>query len=126
MKKFEAVPFKSGSKGLDYLVSKIQRLPKDIVAASRSGAIPKSDEIMDRAITGMERIQNLSPDSPGAASIPAAQSIGWSVIEWLQQWSMEAQAQPLQPGMFSIDAVAGGSIGTPEASVWLSDKGEDY
>ena len=121
MKKFEAVPFKSGSKGLDKLVTQLQGLPKRIAADSRSGAIPKSDEIMDRALAGMERIQKLSPDSPGAASIPAAQAIGWSVVEWLQQWAMEAQVQPVQPGMLSIDAIAGGKVGTPDKIAWLSD-----
>ena len=110
MKKFESAPFKSGSRGLDQMVKSLQSKPKKVVADDRSGVIPRIDAITESTLDLIERIGQLSPQSPGAKSIPEAVTIGWSVVEWLQEWSSKSQSQATdRPGTLSIEALAEGA-----------------
>jgi hypothetical protein len=84
---YQKVPFSSGSKGLDSLVTNLQNIPANrVVAASNSvGGLVNYDHVLNQALNVITRISNLSPNSPGGASIPSALAIGWDVYGWVQQ-----------------------------------------
>ena len=86
-KAYKKVPFSSGSKGLDGLVKNLQGIPGNrVVAASRQvGGLVNYDHVLNQTLKVITRISNLSPQSPGGASLPQALKIGWDVYEWVQQ-----------------------------------------
>jgi len=86
MERYEKVPFNSGSKGLDKMVSTLQGIPANrVVAPSRNqGGMVNYDNALGYVLTLITRIGKLSPSSPGAAHIPMAVGIGWDVYQWVQ------------------------------------------
>jgi len=111
------------------MVKSLQSKPKKVVADDRSGVIPRIDAITESTLDLIERIGQLSPQSPGAKSIPEAVTIGWSVVEWLQEWSSKSQSQATdRPGTLSIEALAEGASDTfsqrfPDKSIGRNQSG---
>lgn len=101
-----------GSKGLDSLVAKLLVIPPTVMKGAVMGHSQDVDIKLDSAVDLVARIQKISPDSPGGASIPAAISIGWDVVGWLQDFSSRAQfaacgtGRARKGGTVSLDALA--------------------
>ena len=102
----------SGSKGLDGFVAKLQAIPATVLKGASMGISQDVDLKLDSAVDLVARIQKLSPDSPGGASIPAAIGIGWDVVGWLQGFSSSTQfaacgtGRARKGGTVSLDALA--------------------
>ncbi len=106
MAMYKAVQFSSGSRGLDQLVSQVQAVPKNRVgAAAKIGTAPLMDTALNQVLSIVGRIQALSPDSPGAASIPRALEIAWAVYAWLQAVESGNSTQVPQAGTVPIDTI---------------------
>ena len=88
MKKYKVVAFKSGSTGLDRLVSVCQRLPKDAITTRVTlGGAPAAGTA-DRCLDIIERVSNIADDSPGGQYKDEALMVLYGVYQWLQEWAM--------------------------------------
>lgn len=84
--KYKKKKFESGSRGLDNLVERLQKIPGHRVGMRmRMTNDPGTAEAMDTALKLIERISNLSPDSPGGEHIDEAIKIGYAVYAHLQE-----------------------------------------
>ena len=91
MKPYKIAEFASGSKGLDSLVSKVQKMPKNSITNPMTlGGAPFAN-VADRCIEAIARITTLSDHSPGGEFKPQALEICWEVYRWIQGWSSENQ-----------------------------------
>ena len=88
MRAYKIVPFNCGSKGLNALVAKVQRMPgHSITAKMASGGAPQA-AVADRCLVAIARVMKVSPNSPGGAYKPQALKIVWGVYAWIQGWKM--------------------------------------
>jgi hypothetical protein len=91
LKAYKVAEFTSGSPGLDRLVSKVQKMPKNSITNPMTmGGAPQA-ETADRCIEAIARITALADHSPGGSFKPQALEICWEVYGWIQGWSTENQ-----------------------------------
>ena len=98
MSKYVQQEFSCQSRGLSELVAKLQGQPKHTITTLKRGAVPNIEGQLSSVLSIIERIQGLSPKSPGAAQIPAAVAIGWGVYQWLQEVALAVPAVTQQGG----------------------------
>jgi hypothetical protein len=103
MAAYKKVPFKSGSRGLDSLVSRAQKYPGTVTTRAKTGSPPRPN-ILNGCLDLVDRISALSPKSPGGDSIPQALTIVYGVYSWLQRDSMSKNIASAQPGVISLDS----------------------
>jgi hypothetical protein len=101
VKAFKVTPFASGSSGLDRLVKQVQSIPAQRIRAAMATSGAPQQGALDSCLNFIERITGLSPDSPGADSIPEALEICWRTYEWLQQWVMANPIVAKDPGKWT-------------------------